>query len=72
MWKALQPTAQQISDIPFEDVEIAGDKVSYKIALKSEIFYRYRIFKAQVARLRSNWYGSLSDLIDKHVLTNAS
>ena len=34
--------------IPLEDVQLAGEKVNYRIALNPEIFFRYNVFKASI------------------------
>jgi hypothetical protein len=42
------PEGQQLhgQPVPFEDVEIVGEKVNYKVALNPEVFYRYSVFNA--------------------------
>ena len=51
--KPVEPTPQTVQ-LPIEDVQLAGEKVNYRIALNPEIFFRYSVFKARAHR----WVGS--------------
>lgn len=58
------PSELPAAVLPFEDVEIMGEKVNYKVALNPEIFWRYNVFKAEVERRGRRWEGSFSDWLD--------
>jgi hypothetical protein len=53
--ESISPEAKPVEDIPqdvqipHEDVQLAGEKVNYRMALNPEIFFRYSVFKARVA-----------------------
>jgi hypothetical protein len=51
-------------NLPLEEVQLADEKVNYRIALNPEIFFRYTVFKARVASLGRKWDGTFSDWID--------
>jgi hypothetical protein len=52
--EAISPEVRPVEDLPqevqlpIEDVQLAGEKVNYCIALNPEIFFRYNVFKASI------------------------
>jgi len=47
-----------------ETMDVKAEKVNYKVALNPEIFHRYNVFKAEVARRGKKWEGTFSDWLD--------
>jgi hypothetical protein len=54
--------------LPLEDVQLAGEKVNYRIALNPEIFFRYSVFKARVKALGRTWDAARSLCVTRNLL----
>jgi hypothetical protein len=56
--KPVEPPTPQNVQLPKENVQLAGEKVNYRIALNPEIFFRYSVFKARATSLGNKWEGT--------------